>query len=327
MPDIIIIISLIIIILVIIVLWCTSKIKDRNALKSSMSPKEITGSGAKQQMSALQSVIWPNQCYSKTMIDECQKFIHDMIISTKRFGCVSSDDEDLIEKESERLSKYYNIEITKSSLNAWRNMEVAYMSQTSGVKALRLAPEIFAAYNRGDSVNILAQRYSLPPLSVLRQILLEEKNSASTVNAMISGRMHMPARLSKEFQEILHSDLGSSINSEKIRLKSQEFENKLGRYLHNLDIHFETEEELRSKNQVLTPDFLLTEPVIINGKLVYWIDAKDYPFYGSKLVSKKLNKSVQKYTKAFGPGALIFSGGIMCNTATHVLFLDGSSVV
>jgi len=91
-------------------------------------------------------------------------------------------------------------------------------------------------------------------------------------------------------------------------------------------VRFLTEQDSRTSGNSLTPDFLLDTPVVINGQRVHWIDAKNYPMYGSKLVASSLAKQAQKYNKAFGPGAFVFSGGLVCGAriSAGLLLLDGS---
>lgn len=72
------------------------------------------------------------------------------------------------------------------------------------------------------------------------------------------------------------------------------------------------QDEVR-KGRPPTPDFLFPEePIRVNGKLVHWIDAKN--FYGSahftdneRLPIGKARAHAAKYVQAFGPGALVFA--------------------
>ena len=66
-----------------------------------------------------------------------------------------------------------------------------------------------------------------------------------------------------------------------------------------------------------------------------WLDAKNFPLYGSRLVASSLARQAEKYTARFGPGAMVFSGGLMCGagvvpksagTGPAPLLLDGSHI-
>ena len=47
---------------------------------------------------------------------------------------------------------------------------------------------------------------------------------------------------------------------------------------------------------------------------VRWIDAKNYVYYGSALTARSLARQAARYTAAFGPGAMVFSGGRACGS-------------
>lgn len=80
------------------------------------------------------------------------------------------------------------------------------------------------------------------------------------------------------------------------------------------------------------PDFRFTEPVLINGKEVRWIEVKTY--YGSgSLTSKtlpigRISAQLKRYTDAFGPGAVLFGQGFheelerRLNTLTCLDFIE-----
>lgn len=288
----------------------------------------------------------PADCYPKDMVTACQKFVRNMIRESRRFGPVSAEESDKLAAEARRLSRKYGVPVSGGQLVAMRNMEVALESQSGGARALRYGPEMLAASRGGESVVAIAERLRLPPMAALRQILLEEGYGAAAVRAMIADPTQLPARLAREAQAIFEADLGSRLNADKIRARSQAYEDALGAHLRRLGLRFQTEDDLRRAHEasdgqspLLTPDFLLSEPVRIfgpeglDGKTVHWIDAKDYPMYGSRLVARSLASQAAKYTGAFGPGAMVFSGGLMCDARVlpksagdPPLLLDGSHV-
>lgn len=110
--------------------------------------------------------------------------------------------------------------------------------------------------------------------------------------------------------------------NKNIKQESEEYEGVVGEYLSSHNLSFLTENDIRKLNQsgdmksALTPDFLFEQPIIIehDGKQykVNWIDAKDYGCWDSKLVTKKVQHQVDKYNAEFGPGALVYSCGVMC---------------
>ena len=70
-----------------------------------------------------------------------------------------------------------------------------------------------------------------------------------------------------------------------------------------------------------TSDFLLAEPILINGRSVSWIDSK--LFYGSACTTQKsIREQASFFTEAYGNGALVFALGF-CGA----LEVDGATVL
>ena len=70
-----------------------------------------------------------------------------------------------------------------------------------------------------------------------------------------------------------------------------------------------------------TPDFLLKNPIKINGKLIHWIDAKNFFAFDHPFVLMMMNKTITKYNKYFGSGALMFGKGMVSNLKAKALLL------
>ena len=132
------------------------------------------------------------------------------------------------------------------------------------------------------------------------------------------------------FVKLLQKDIFSRINQEIEKVKATQFEqimfDKLSQFVNyankvssEIKVRFLTEEQQRKQQQLellkdnkqdvvrLTPDILIENgPIMINNRIVNWIDMKNY-FVTSKdkLLFKKLKKTCSKYTKAFGSGAIV----------------------
>ena len=64
-----------------------------------------------------------------------------------------------------------------------------------------------------------------------------------------------------------------------------------------------------NKGLCVTPDILFSQPILINGQKVNWIDVKNYYITTyDKLLFKKLKISVEKYCNIWGNGALLCYG-------------------
>jgi hypothetical protein len=224
--------------------------------------------------------------------------------------------------------------ITEGFLLALRNMEVTGEIQRCGVRAMRHGEEILAAHKRAEPVLTTAARLGLPPTVVLRQLLVESGHSAAKAKALVADPSSLPEKLRAELPAILEADRSSRVHGPRIRARSQAFEDAVGAHLQSLGVAYRTEEALRREHAeagpeappLLTPDFLLEAPAVIEGREVHWLDAKNYPAVDDPVTARSTARQVDKYTAAFGPGALVFSGGVMCGgqLASRVLYLDGT---
>ena len=302
-------------------------------------PGAAAGFGPKHGGAAAREVQWGQPApFPQELLAEGLRLVRGRVRASRGFGPASAADRALFAAEARRLSRRYGVPVRGEQLVAVRDMEVALEARTGGVRALRHGPEILAASRGGEAVLAIAERLRLPPMAALRQLLLEGGHSPAAVRALVADPAALPRRLAAEVPAIFEADLGSRLNAERIRARSQAFEDALEGHLRRQGLRFRTEEDLRrapdGRAPRLTPDFLLDEPVRINGEMVSWIDAKDYPMYGGRLVAQNLIRQAVKYTEAFGPGAMVFSGGLMGGGLAPLpkglprpLFLDGSALM
>lgn len=119
------------------------------------------------------------------------------------------------------------------------------------------------------------------------------------------------------------------------RAASEAYEGAVGRWLEAAGVAYETEEARRAawdaappaaRGPLLTPDFVIPGGALVNGRRVFWVDAKDMPGVATPFVTAKLRKTLRKYAAAFGPGALVYSGGLVDGFDPGALLLDGSAL-
>jgi hypothetical protein len=286
----------------------------------------------------MRAVDWPSAappCYPAAALGEILRTVRAL----PGFGPATSEQERLLESAAARISAKYGVALTPAQLISIRNMEVALEAQRAGVRALKHGKKIAEDIKNGETVLAVSSKYNLPPLTVLKQALLERGFGEASVKAMVANPITLPHPLAGEAAAIFEADLSSQLHAERTKARAQAYENAVGEFLRAAGARFETENELRAEQIArlgaprLTPDFLFREPVRIHGRPVYWLDAKNYPMYGGKITAKSIARQAVKYTEAFGPGAMVFSGGLVCNASVlpkksreNPLLLDGSFI-
>jgi len=252
------------------------------------------------------------------------------------FGPISSAEAALLSVEAGRLSAKYDVTVTADSLASLRIMETSLAVMQCGGRLQRRHQELLQAYERGASVLELATKHRLPPSAVLRFLLSAEGYGKKTISKMCKNTELLPPKFAVEVGDVFRRDICSGPNSTYITLYAKAFEDILTSCLRNLGIKFRTEDEIKASVPITgpvppTPDILLDEPLLVDGHLVHWFDAKAYPWYGSRLVAKKLAEQADKYAKSYGQGAFVFKGGvahdILLATTAPLLLLDGSHIV
>lgn len=214
--------------------------------------------------------------------------------------------EELVAAAAE-IQRKWGTHLGAAQLEQIRRMERASAAMRAGSRARRIEATLRHEFESGADIVDLAKAHKLPPMLVHR---LVQPGAAVT-------------------PQLAKADMESAMHAAIIRADADAFERRVGTFLRSQGVQFETEEDLRRRGvSDATPDFLLAEEVRINGHPVRWIDAKNYPMYGSALVAKNLKRQARKYNLCYGLGAMVFSGGVG-HGATVIgkndpLLLDGS---
>jgi hypothetical protein len=113
-----------------------------------------------------------------------------------------------------------------------------------------------------------------------------------------------------------------------IKNDSAQFETSIGAALNQLGIKFMTENELGNEQlaifgrRIMTPDFLFTEPVIINGIEVHWLECKNYLGCDLHFILQANLAQATKYYSTWGTGAFMYAQGY-----TEGLIIPGALVL
>jgi len=259
---------------------------------------------------------WKND---KNMISEkCEFYLKSYLDQIQGFNNLS-------EKDIKKLRDKVHIKLNDKQLNSIRRIQLFQRMMIDSKKAQKLADRLYREYKHGKSIETLSMRYRLSPMTIMSKILkIKYKKS-------IKHTKKLDVRDTKEMTYARKNDALMG-NPQQIRKHSQQFEYYIQDYFIHYNIPITTEDELQKVQQkkygraINTPDLIFNDPININGKLVKWLDCKNY--YGSivnMFLIKKNQKQVDKYNKKWGPGALLFSLGFnrdLGKKIKNVLLLD-----
>jgi hypothetical protein len=194
------------------------------------------------------------------------------------------------------------------------------------------------------SILDLTRELNLPPVGILRAIItsrveetypgLRQRDRKKIVQSII--REQDEEQLSQfltgweiEQLQIAKENDVMAYQKETGNIDADLWEESLYDFLDELAINFVAESEMRQAGSPVTPDCLLLDNVMINGRPIRWIDVKC--FYASGLkqsshMTKKIKNQIARYQDEFGEdGAVVFKHGFsrsLQRKNPDTLFLD-----
>jgi len=261
-------------------------------------------------------------------------------ISPDKFGPPSVFEIERLEGWASQLSSETKFQITVDMLLSMRKSDSIHRAGLANRRHDKRS-EIVAQFAAGESVMSISRSMELPPMFVLKQLLIERGLSSAKMYSALHDLGVMASvnkRLGDELADILISDYGSWFHGNRTKTEATLFEKKLELYMTQHGVKFTTEDELRAHDTeesddntaMSTPDLVFKEPIIINGRKIYWMDAKHYFWYNTLMLTPKLVKQATKYNEEFGPGAMVFAHGFTkwCKSDLFSVtyLLDGSNI-
>lgn len=207
----------------------------------------------------------------------------------------------------------------KKSVNIIKSIRHTYLVKFTVIQTHRLINKsiesICKSIESKQNIMELSRHYRYPPMSLLRMYRKYRKlpKSSLTIPPLI------------QMVKIAEEDV---VNQDTMK-KSLKFEKRIQHWLDKHGILYKTQDELVSEASNLTPDFLLKNPIVIDGQKIFWIDAKNQ-FGTPSFYLSKLRKQADKYNKAFGTGAMIFSSDFnpkLNEKIENTVFLDFDGIM
>lgn len=221
----------------------------------------------------------------------------------------------LNENQIEKIKSYIS---NKANLNLEDvlSMRSSYMSMKimeNNNRLLKKVKFLKKAYLKGMTIKELSKVHDFSPISMLKNIFYKLGISKNKVKDYLNKVGDISSFNLEQINFALDNDIFNKVDQSDQIEKSENFEGEINRYLTKKNIKFKTQDELKEEqikkygSPINTPDFLIISNLVINGKKINWIDAKN--FYGANtfLVRKKIKKQVQKYIDSYGHGCILFS--------------------
>jgi hypothetical protein len=264
----------------------------------------------------------------KTISNSIEKYIIKKINKEAPYIYNFMSDNEL-NKIISKIKNRYNIDIDKNIVISIRS---SYVKNHIIDNSYKLNKKILLDYPNKD-ILLLSAKYDIPPLNLIRYVF--EHKYKQKLNKIMQNIDKISFYDNQQLNTALSYDKYTNTDNKASQEKANEFEHQIENKLKQYKIIYKTQEDL-TKEQIKevghaynTPDFLILSDLKINGKIIKWIDAKN--FYGSniKFDIKKINKQVKKYIDAYGPGCVIFSLGYnksIQNKINDVLFVNYESI-
>jgi hypothetical protein len=221
-------------------------------------------------------------------------------------------------KEYVSSSDNYRHDVNSKQLKEWSDHYRVPYKDILSIRSAYIKDKIMIGYsylrrNRKkiakeyDHNNILAlsKKYNNSPLTLFRVILRGKGYSKEQVKKILQKPSLMKPIDYEQYKIAEKNDSYASIDNQRQKEKSIEFEKRIEQMLIDHRINYIPERKLEG----LTPDFLIKDNLLIDKKPIHWIDAKNYFGANSVLNQVSLRKQARKYNRAFGNGAFIFLGG------------------
>lgn len=196
------------------------------------------------------------------------------------------------------IKKFLNetkIQIPISILIEIRDVYMYLLSKSKGTLANKLGEKIFMHYNNKKPILEIANIYSLPPFSILYQILIELKHETHVIEKMLKNPTLLPNDIKKQLKCIKNSIPEQWLPKYSISIRKVIFNaKKMGGIINNLFIRF-------------------NKLIVYKNKVFIWIDICPYILFDHSLQFKQIRRTNLKY-KHIGPGLILFPN-IVCSHA------------
>ncbi|MCD4703365.1 MAG: C15orf41 family protein [Methanosarcinaceae archaeon] len=159
-------------------------------------------------------------------------------------------------------------------------------------------------WKQGMSILELAHRCNIPA-TLMTSVLIKEMGFSKKY--VLKHLDDIPdRRLAAEIQTALDTDHFFSPKAHDLQFRQGQMgEEIIGKWLVDKHIPYRTEEQLRELDMLKTPDFLLEEPLVVDGMSLQWIESKAV-FADEREHTRYCRKQLHDYEEQYGNGMVIY---------------------
>ncbi|MDY0293343.1 MAG: C15orf41 family protein [Candidatus Methanomethylophilaceae archaeon] len=166
-------------------------------------------------------------------------------------------------------------------------------------------PQMLREWKKGTSLMELSKKYLFPPILTAMFVFMEDGASKKEFWSYVREPDQLNDVTAAELREVISNDLVySTEGNEKQRQRGIWGEGLLQEWLDGQGISYRTENDLRGEFGK-TPDCLLDEPMMYNGRKIHWIESKA-SFGDNTEFRFNCRKQLSPYTELFGPGVVVY---------------------
>jgi len=174
------------------------------------------------------------------------------------------------------------------------------------------APLMLKEWKKGRTIMEIADKYRFSPILTAMFIFQEDGASRKQFWDFIkTPELLESQQTADEIRDAVKNDLVYSPNANDRQKERGEWgESLLHDWLDGQNITYRTENDLRGGEGQKTPDCLLDEPMLYDGKKICWIESKA-SFGDSVEFRYNSRKQLCPYTELFGPGLVVYWTGCL----------------
>ena len=232
----------------------------------------------KTTLALVDSFIRKNLCYYSRIYPEDVKKIHKFLEEIN--GVIT-------------LKQFINI----------RNIFMLMLSKRKGILATRYGTDIINMYKHKDGVIDIANKFQLPPMTVVNQILIELGKESHKVEFMVNNMTKLPKDIQNQMVQIIEMDPNNWVQTDNCENYS-----KLYYSLCKLNVEFSFDIKPKGGKQ---PNILFKNPIIVDKKQVYWIECRPYLLFDNNNLLTDATKIYNKFN-SLGFGIILYTD-IICS--------------